>query len=73
MAFGFQPTARPNAVEIAVDVQLQQVASRISRPARRLRQDPREARLDQIEPIDEGVNEPDRVIRADVVVDYCGQ
>ena len=47
MAFGFQPAARPNSVEIAVDVELEQIARRVAGPARRLRLDPPEARLRQ--------------------------
>ena len=73
MAFGFQPAARPHAVEIAVDVKLEQIARRIAGPARRLRLNPREARLDEIEAIDEGVDEADRVVRADVIVHRFGQ
>src|ERR1700675_3290629 len=73
MAFGFQAAARPNPVEIAVDVELQQVARSVPGSARRLRLDPPETRLDQIKPIDEGVDEPHRIIRTDIVVDRFGQ
>ena len=38
------------------------------RPAGRLRLDAREARLDEIEAIDEGVDEADGVVGADVIV-----
>ena len=73
MAFGFQAAARPHAVEIAVDVELEQIARRVARPARRLRLDPPEACLDEIEPIDEGVDEADGIVRADVIVHRFGQ
>src|SRR5580658_10052831 len=73
MAFGFQAAARPNPVEIAVDVELQQVARSVPGSARRLRLDPTETRLDEIDPIDEGVDEPDGIIGADIVVDRFGQ
>jgi hypothetical protein len=69
MAFGFQPAARPNAVEVSINVRLQQVPRRIARSARRLRLDPRKARLDEIKASDKGVDEPDRVVGSDVIVD----
>ena len=68
MALRFQPAARPHAVEITVDVKLEQIARRIARPARRLRLNPPEARLDEIEPIDEGIDEADGVVGADVII-----
>jgi hypothetical protein len=73
MAFGLQPAARTHAIEIAVDVELQEIARRVARPSCRLRLDPPEACLDEIEPIDEGVNETNRIVRADVVVDRFRQ
>ncbi len=73
MAFGFQPAARPHPVEIAVDVELEQIARRVAGPACRLRLDPPEARLGEIEAIDEGVNEADGIVRADVIVHRFGQ
>ena len=73
MAFRLQPPARTNAVEIAVDVELQQIARRVAWPPRRLRLDPREARRRKIEPIDEGVDEADRIVGADVIVHRFGQ
>jgi len=36
-----QPTAQPHPVQIAVDVELQQIGWRIAGAARRLRRDPR--------------------------------
>ena len=73
MALGLQPAARPHAVEISVDVQLEQIARRVTRPAGRFRLNPGEARLGEIETIEEGVDEPDGVVRADVVVDRFRQ
>jgi hypothetical protein len=69
----FQAPARTNAVETAVDVKLQQVARSVPGSARRLRLDPPETRLDKIEPIDEGVDEPDRIVGTDIVVDRSGR
>ena len=70
LAFGrtSEPAARPNAVEIAVDVELQQVARSVPGSACPLRLHPLETRLDQIEPIDEGIDEPDRIVGRHIVV-----
>ena len=73
MALGFQSAARPHAVEIAVDVKLEQIARRIARTTRRLWLNPPEAGLDEIETVDEGVDEADRVVSADIVVDRLRQ
>jgi hypothetical protein len=62
MAFRFQPAARPNSVEIAVDVEFEQIARRVARPARPLRLDPPKACLGEIEPIDKGVDEADGIV-----------
>jgi hypothetical protein len=57
---GFQAAARPNSVEIAVDVEFEQIAGRVGRPARPLRLDPPEPCLAEIEPIDDadGLSKP---------------
>ena len=68
-----QPPARPNPVEIAVDVELQQIARRIAWPPRRLRLDPREPGVGKIEPINEGVDEPHRIVGLDVIVNRLRQ
>jgi len=73
MTFRFQAAARPNSVEIAVDVEFEQIARRVARPARPLRLDPPEACLGEIEPINEGVEETDGIVRADVIVHRFGQ
>ena len=73
VAFGLQPPARPHPVEIAVDVELQQIARRIAGPARHLRLDAREPRRREIEPIDEGVDEAHRIVGADIIVDRLRQ
>jgi hypothetical protein len=64
MTFRFQAAARPNSVEIAVDVEFEPIARRVARPARPIRLDPPEACLGEIEPIDEGVDEADNRRRA---------
>jgi hypothetical protein len=73
MAFGFQPPARPHAVQIAIDVELQQIARRVAGPACLLRRDAGEPRCRQIEPINEGVDEAHGIFRIDVIVDRLGQ
>ena len=73
LGFPLQPPARSDPVQIAVDVKLQKVAGRIARPPRRLRFDPREPGARKIEPIDERVDEPNRIVRPDVIVDRLRQ
>ena len=73
MVFGLEPTARTHTIGITVDVELQEISRCVARPACRLRLNPPEACLDEIEPIDEGVDEADRIVRADVIVDRFGQ
>ena len=73
LGFPLQPPARSDSVQIAVDVKLQKVAGRIARPPRSLRFDPREPGARKIEPIDERVDEPNRIVRPDVVVDGLRQ
>jgi hypothetical protein len=73
VAFSLQPAARPNAVEVAIDVKLKQITRRVAGAARRLRSDPCETGFDQIEPVDEGVDETHGIIRSDVIVDRFRQ
>ena len=73
MAFGLQPPARPHPVQIAVDVELQQIARRVAGAARRLRRDAREPGRREIEPVNEGVDEPNGIVGADIIVDRLRQ
>ena len=73
MALGFQSAARPHAVEIAVDIELEQIARRVARTTRRLRLNPPETCCNEIEAIDEGVNEADGIVSANVIVHRFGQ
>src|ERR1700731_1743574 len=73
MTFGLKTAARPNPVEIAVDIELQEIAGRVAGTARRLRLDPLETGGLQIKPIDEGIDEADGVVDADVIVNRLGQ
>jgi transposase len=65
---GFQPPAGAHPVQVAVDVELQQVGRRIPRPARRLRLDPDEPGRREGPPVHERIDEPHRVVGVDVVV-----
>jgi len=73
MTLRLQPTPRPHAVEIAADVQLEQIARRIAGSARRFQLNRSEACRREIEPIDEGVDEPNGIVRADLIVDRLRQ
>ena len=73
VAFGLKPTARPHPVEIAVDVELQQIGWRIAGAARRLRRDAFEPRRREIEPVDKGVDEPNGIVGDDIIVDRLWQ
>ena len=64
MALGFQAPARPNAIEVAVDVELQQILGGDSWAAGRLWLHPDEARGGQVQPVDEGVCPGQRIRRA---------
>ena len=63
-----QPTARPNTVQIAVDVEFQKIARGVSGPPGRLGLDARKSRRCKVEPIDEGVDETHRIVSADIIV-----
>ena len=69
--FRLQATARPHAVEIAVQVQLQHIARIIARSPRRLRPRPQETCIAQIKIVDEGIDEAHRVVRRYVILNRC--
>ena len=66
MGFALQSAARPHPVQIAVDIELQQVARRITRMPRRLGCNSREPCRREVQPVDEGLNEPNRIVAIDV-------
>jgi hypothetical protein len=68
MTFGLKPTARPNPVQIAIDIQLQQIARRVAGTAHRLRRNATKSRRRQVESIDESVDEPHWIVGADIIV-----
>ncbi len=69
MGLGFQTATGSDAVQITVDVELQQIGGRIARPAGSLGGDADKARCGQIQSINEGFNEPDGVLGADVIIE----
>src|SRR5277367_6328292 len=73
MTFGFQPTARTHAIQISVDVELQKIARRVARSPGGLRRNPCEASLREIEAVNEGVDEANGVVGADVIVNGLRQ
>ena len=68
-----QTSARTDPVEVAVNVELQQVARRVARTPRRFRLDPREPGVRKIEPVNGGVDEPHRILGLDVIVNRLRQ
>ena len=73
VGLGLQAPARAHPVEVAVDVELQQIGRIVARPARRLRHHAGEAGGREIQLVHEGLDEADRVVRAHVVVHRLGQ
>jgi hypothetical protein len=68
-----QPPARPDPVQVAIEIEPQQVAGVIARPAGRRRDRALEAQRAELELRDERIEEADRVVRTDVVVEDLGQ
>ncbi len=73
LRFAFQPPARLNAVEVAVEVDLQQRRGMIGRPACRRRRHPRKAQGGQVQFVDEDLDHPNRVLLVDVILQAMRQ
>ena len=73
LRFALQPPARLHAIEISVDVDLEQQGRVIRRPPRRRRLCAIEAKTQEIELFDERVDHADRVVFADEVVQALWQ
>ena len=69
MGFRFQSPARPDAVQVSVDIELEQIAGIIAWTPRRLGSHTLEACRLQIEIIDEGIDKPDHIVRPDIIID----
>jgi hypothetical protein len=67
-----QPTTRLNAVQVSIDVDLQQRRRVVRRPARLGRFGPSKPQLRQIQFVDEGANYPDRVVLRDPFIEASG-
>ena len=68
VGLGFKPTARTHPVQIAVDIELQQIGRTVTGTTRRLGFDADKPRHLQIQTIDKGIDEPHRVVGADIIV-----
>src|SRR5271166_4463890 len=73
LRFPFEPPARLHTVEIAVEVDLQQRRGMIGRATRHLRHNSIKAQHRQIQFINEGIDDADRVIFPDAVVQAIRQ
>ena len=69
MTLRLQPSARPNSVQVAVDIELQEIDRRVPGSSRRFGRDTAKARSRKVQPVNERIDEPDRIVRADIVVD----
>jgi hypothetical protein len=71
--FALKPAARLNPVEIAVDIELQQHARMIARPAGRLWLDPAKTKATEIKLIDKDIDHPHRIVFTDPVFQPFGK
>src|SRR5437762_11273318 len=68
MRFAFKPPARLHAIEVAIEVDLQQRRGMIGRPARHRRRRSRKPQGGKVQFVDEDLNHPNRVLLADVIL-----
>ena len=73
MRLHLQPAARPNTIQIPVDIQLQQIRGIVAWTALVVGPNPLESSRLKVEAVDECINETDRVVRPHVVVHSIGQ
>ena len=73
MGLGFQASARTDPVQVAIDVELEQICQIVVRPPRRLELHPDKSRRAKVDPVDKGLDEPDRIIRPDIIIYRLGQ
>jgi len=69
----FEPPARLNAIEIAVEVDLQKRRRMIGGPTGHLRHNTRKAQPPQIQLVDKHVDRPHRIVFTYVIVEELGQ
>ena len=70
---GLKPPVGAHAVDVAIDVELEQIGWVVTGASGGLRLHPGKARLLKVEPIDKGVDEANRIVGLDVVVHPCGE
>lgn len=68
MGLGLQPPAGSHPVDVAVHVELQQIGGIVTRPTGLLRGHPHKGCGSEIEAVDEGLDEADRIVRPHVIV-----
>lgn len=73
MRRGLQAAAGLHLVETAVDVDPEQGRRAVPRPARRSRVSAIEPQVPQIEPIDEDIDDTDRAVLVDPVIESLGK
>ena len=73
MRLCLQPAARPNTIQIPIDIQLQQIRGILARTALVVGPNALESSSLKVEAVDECINETDRVVRSHVVVHSIGQ
>ena len=73
LRFALEPTARLDAVEVAIDVELEEHGWMVSRPARLCWLHPSEAQEGKVKFIHEYIDYPHRIILGHVVVEEFGQ
>jgi hypothetical protein len=56
-------------VQVAVDIELQEIDRRVPGSSRRFGRDTAKARSRKVQPVNERIDEPDRIVRADIVID----
>src|SRR3990170_551860 len=71
--FSFKQATGADAVEVAIDVELEQVGGVVGWAAGLLEHGVAEAQASQIEGVDEGVQETHKVILGDVIIEDVGE
>src|SRR6185312_7912811 len=71
LAFPLQASTRRQAIEVAVDVELEHHAGTVAGPPRVEWLNASKAELVQIEPVDEHINRTHRIVLGHVVVEQC--
>ena len=68
VGLGFQAAAGADAVQITIHVELEQIGRHVSRAAGVFQLDARKSRRGEVQTVDEGLDEPYRVLRGDAAV-----